>query len=229
MRNAVSGRRGRRHRDDWPASFAGTSRIRFGGSVAVATLSARHALPGGVFSCRQRSTASSVQRPGGDGGLRRMGAEPGDDVVDDRRALGLVVELVAEPRDRSAARRRGRPRGRRTPSVGTRPSSSPWRTSVGMPNPRAASRAGRAPARQGRGPEPGGGGLDAERVVDGLRRRPTDRATASSRRSRSGSSSVGRDPRRARGASAFFQPGSAESSAGDVRTARSGFGRSVRR
>ena len=37
--------------DGGPASFAGTSRIRFGGSVADATLSARKALPGGVFGC----------------------------------------------------------------------------------------------------------------------------------------------------------------------------------
>src|SRR6185312_9803557 len=67
----------------WPASFAGTSRIRFGGSVAIATLSALDALPGGgVRLYPERSTLS----------------QPGDHVVDHVEALRLVVELVAEAR-----------------------------------------------------------------------------------------------------------------------------------
>jgi hypothetical protein len=36
-----------------PASFAGTSQIRFGGSVAGATLSARSRSPEAVFNCRR--------------------------------------------------------------------------------------------------------------------------------------------------------------------------------
>ena len=56
IRNAVSEERGRRRRVDGPASFAGTSRIRFRGSVALATLSARDALPGGgIRLCRVTS------------------------------------------------------------------------------------------------------------------------------------------------------------------------------
>ena len=42
--------RGRRQRVGGPASFAGTSRIRFRGSVALATLSARMRSPEAVFS-----------------------------------------------------------------------------------------------------------------------------------------------------------------------------------
>src|SRR4029079_13031256 len=69
----------------WPASFAGTSRIRFGGSVAIATLSALDALPrGGARLWQERSTLP----------------EPDDHVVDDLEALGLVVELVAKRRVR---------------------------------------------------------------------------------------------------------------------------------
>ena len=45
-------------RVDGPASFAGTSRIRFRGSVAVATLSAREALPGGDIRLSRDGTSS---------------------------------------------------------------------------------------------------------------------------------------------------------------------------
>ena len=53
--------RGRRQRVDGPASFAGTSRIRFRGSVAVATLSAHEALPGGDIRLCRDGTPSSVR------------------------------------------------------------------------------------------------------------------------------------------------------------------------
>src|SRR6266481_4500144 len=43
-----------------PASFAGTSRIRFGGSVAGATLSARSRSPEAVFSCANDPTIAVV-------------------------------------------------------------------------------------------------------------------------------------------------------------------------
>ena len=43
---------GRRQTSRGPASFAGTSRIRFRGSVAVATLSAHMRSPEAVFGCR---------------------------------------------------------------------------------------------------------------------------------------------------------------------------------
>ena len=60
--NAASGCRGRRQRVDGPASFAGTSRIRFRGSVAIATLSAHGRSPEAVFGC-----GAMVHRPIGPG------------------------------------------------------------------------------------------------------------------------------------------------------------------
>ena len=64
---------------------------------------------------------------------------------------------------RSAARRRGRPRTPRTRAGGTRPSSSPWRTSVGPPIRRAPART-RACSRERLRREPGGAGRAVERV-----------------------------------------------------------------
>ena len=115
--NAVSRCRGRRHRFDRPASFAGTSRIRFGGSVAVATLSAPTRSP----EADLRFVAASHGVPDGRPTLRDVGAEPGDDVVDHLRAFGLVVELVAEtgigaPLD-AGSRREHLGRGRRDEAV----------------------------------------------------------------------------------------------------------------
>jgi hypothetical protein len=69
--------------DVGPASFAGTSRIRFGGSVAGATLSAHEALPGGGVRLWQKPSTL---------------ADPGDDLVQDRRTLRLVVELMTKAR-----------------------------------------------------------------------------------------------------------------------------------
>jgi hypothetical protein len=62
------------------------SRIRFGGSVAIATLSALEALPGGgVRLSPKRSTLP----------------DPADDVVEDGAPFRLVVHLVAEARVRT--------------------------------------------------------------------------------------------------------------------------------
>src|SRR6478609_5641330 len=60
------GFRGRRQRVDGPASFAGTSRIRFRGSVAIATLSAHEALPGGgIRLCTDGTPCVRPARPYG--------------------------------------------------------------------------------------------------------------------------------------------------------------------
>src|SRR3954470_1205378 len=92
--NAGPGTRGRR-RVSGPASFAGTSQIRFGGSVAFATLSARVRSPEAVFGCQP-----SLAPAGAATRRRRLGGPPGpvDDVVDHRLPADLVVDLVAELR-----------------------------------------------------------------------------------------------------------------------------------
>ena len=204
--NLVAKRRhrspGRRHRIDVrPASFAGTSRIRFGGYVAYATLSALEALPGGgVRLCRKPSTL----------------AEPGDDVVEDRRPLRLVVELVTQTRVGPPldAGRALEDLGRRG---GTRPSSSPWRTSVGPPIDRAPART-RACSRERLGPEARGAGLAVQRV-DGRPARPT----SGSRDSVSGRDAVRRTTASARSGratapGASSKPASVESRPGAVST-----------
>ena len=62
------GFRGRRQRVDGPASFAGISRIRFRGSVALATLSAHEALPGGGVRLSADGTPSGRPGPSGPDG-----------------------------------------------------------------------------------------------------------------------------------------------------------------
>ena len=119
-----------------PASYTGTSRIRFGGSVAFATLSARVRSPEAVFSCGRSLYPVSRRVPAFPSrdllwgqsrrDIRARGfpfawvprgspacaavplasvpsghavADPGDDLVEDRRALWLVVRLVADTRE----------------------------------------------------------------------------------------------------------------------------------
>ena len=60
--------RGRRQRVGGPASFAGTNRIRFRGSVAFTTLSAHRALPGGGIRLCVDGTPSVRHAPFGSTG-----------------------------------------------------------------------------------------------------------------------------------------------------------------
>ena len=92
-----------------PASFAGTSQIRFGGSVAGATLSARQRSPGALFDCPESSTgraraqsrASPATEPAASTRRRAgLGPEPDEHVGDDRRPIRLVQRFVAKQVDR---------------------------------------------------------------------------------------------------------------------------------
>src|SRR5215212_8298453 len=92
--------------DGRPASFAGMSRIRFGGSVALATLSALEALPGGgirlprVYIARWRGPGRGCRLRSGR--ARRLTADgrtdPFRDPVDQELPARLVVAFVAKVR-----------------------------------------------------------------------------------------------------------------------------------
>ena len=104
-------------------------------------------------------------------------AEPGDDLVDDRRAFGLVVELVAESRVGPPLDVGSAP-GSPMPAAGTSPSSGPCRTSVGRSGPQAR-RAGRGPARLSASAPNRAVLVFAQRVGDRPSPPPTGRATRS--------------------------------------------------
>ena len=119
-----------------------------------------------------------------------LGPDPGDDLVDDRRTLGLVVELVAEAGVGPALHVRERAEDLRGLSR-DEPVSRPWSTRVGSVRPRVVAP---DPCLFGErlGPEPGGARLAVASGSAPTLSATPGRATASCRRSRSGWPGSGR-------------------------------------
>ena len=167
---------------------------------------------------------SDRRRPADRPGAPAVCPQPGDDVVHDLGALGLVVEFVAKTRirpalDQRSAREDRRADGRDEPVV------------LAVDDQRRDPEATRGAPRRTR--RCSASASAPKRVVLTLTHSGSwtvFAATDGSRDSVPPSMPFGiaasARPARAAGASRFFQPGSAESRAGAERTAKSGFGRS---
>ena len=182
----------------------------------LATLSALSRSPEAVFSCGDRSTDPTRSR-----GADRS-PQPGDHVVDDLAALGLVVGLVAEPRVGPPGRRPAAPASGSLADGGT---SRPPRRGSRASGPTAAPTAARTRACSASASAPKRTWSSRARSAGprGTARRPPGRATGRPPSKSFGIVIVGATRPSTR-ATARFQPGTVESMRGRAQDERIGQG-----